>query len=129
MHIKFEHVQAVDGKVKCQTSRKYFKNFNQKEITYRLYEVQLWFFHTALYYCNKHKCQVSSQSDEITKLCSGLRTILIQGQITPLFLVLITPIIELVQDLRVIYILTNLGTNLLIFVDATVYTKSNIEIF
>ena len=47
MHIKFEHVQAVDDKVIFQTSRK-CKNFNQREITHRHYEVQLWFFHTAL---------------------------------------------------------------------------------
>ena len=32
----------------------------------------------------------------------------------------ITPIIELVQDLRVIFILTKFGMNWLIFVDATV---------
>ena len=48
MHIKFEHVQAVDDKVIFQTSRKYYKNFNQREKTHRHYEVQLWFFHTAL---------------------------------------------------------------------------------
>ena len=48
MHIKFEHVQAVDDKVIFQTSRKCCENFNQKEITQRHYEVQLWFFRTAL---------------------------------------------------------------------------------
>ena len=48
MHIKFEHVQAVDEKVIFQTSRKCFKNFNQREISHRHYEVQLRFFHTAL---------------------------------------------------------------------------------
>ena len=49
MHIKFEHVQAVDDKVIFQTSRKCCKNFCQREIiTYRHYEVQLQFFHTAL---------------------------------------------------------------------------------
>ena len=48
MHVKFGHVQAVDDKVIFQTSRKCCKNFNQREITYRHYEVQLWFFHTAL---------------------------------------------------------------------------------
>ena len=48
MHIKFEHVQAVDDKVIFQTSRKCCKNFDQREITYNRYEVQLWFFHTAL---------------------------------------------------------------------------------
>ena len=48
MHIKFEHVQAVDDKVIFQTSRKCYKNFNQRKITHRHYEVQLWFFHTAL---------------------------------------------------------------------------------
>ena len=48
MHIRFEDVQAVDDKVIFQTSRKCCKNFNQREITYRQDEVELWFFHTAL---------------------------------------------------------------------------------
>ena len=48
MHIKFEDVLAVDDEVKFQTSRKCCKNFNQREITHRYYEVHLWFFHTAL---------------------------------------------------------------------------------
>ena len=48
MCIKFEHVQVVGDKVILQTSRKCCKNFNQREITHRHYEVQLWFFHTAL---------------------------------------------------------------------------------
>ena len=48
MHIKLKHVQAVDDKDIFQTSRKFSKDFNQKEITHRHYEVQLWFFHTAL---------------------------------------------------------------------------------
>ena len=48
MQIKFENVQAVDDKVIFQTSRKCCKNFNQREITHRHHEVQLWFFHTAL---------------------------------------------------------------------------------
>ena len=47
MHIKFEHVQAVHDKGIFQTRRKCCKNFNQREITHRHYEVQLWFFHTA----------------------------------------------------------------------------------
>ena len=48
MHIKFEHVQAVDDKFIFQTSRKCCIDFNQGEMTHRHYEVQLWFFHTAL---------------------------------------------------------------------------------
>ena len=48
MHVKFEHVQTVDDNVIFQTSRKCCKNFNQREITHRHYEVQLWFSHTAL---------------------------------------------------------------------------------
>ena len=48
MHFKFEHVQAAEDKVIFQTSRKCCTNFNQREITHRHYEVQLWFFHTAL---------------------------------------------------------------------------------
>ena len=47
-HIKFEDVQAVDDKVIFLTSRKCFKNFSQREITHRHYEVQLWVFHNAL---------------------------------------------------------------------------------
>ena len=40
----------VDDKVIFQTSRKSCKNFNQRKLTPRHYEVhvQLWFFHTAL---------------------------------------------------------------------------------
>ena len=48
MHIRFEDVQAIDDKVIFQTSRKCCKNFNQREITYRQDEVELWLFHTAL---------------------------------------------------------------------------------
>ena len=48
MHIRFKDVQAVDDKVIFPTSRKCCKNFNQREITYRQDEVELWFFHTAL---------------------------------------------------------------------------------
>ena len=48
MHIKFEDVQAVDDKAIFKTSRKWCKNFNQREMTDRHYEVELWFFHTAL---------------------------------------------------------------------------------
>ena len=48
MHIKFEHVHAVDDKVILQTGKKGCKKFNQREITHRHYEVQLRFFHTAL---------------------------------------------------------------------------------
>ena len=42
------NVQTVDDKVIFQTSRKCCKNFNQKEITYRHYKVQLRLFHTTL---------------------------------------------------------------------------------
>ena len=48
MHIKFEDIQAVDDNIIFQTSRKCFKNFNQREITHRHCEVQFRFFHTAL---------------------------------------------------------------------------------
>ena len=48
MHIKFEDVLAVDDKDIFQTSRKCCKNFSQREMTRRQYEVELWFFHTAL---------------------------------------------------------------------------------
>ena len=62
MHIKFEDVQVIDDKVIFQTSRKYSKNFNQREITHRQYEVELWFFHTALCIIATNT-NVSSQSD------------------------------------------------------------------
>ena len=48
MHIRFEDVQAVDDKDVFQTSRKFCKNFNQREITHKQDEVELCFFHTAL---------------------------------------------------------------------------------
>ena len=44
---KYEVVQAADNKGKFQTGRKCCKNFNQREITHRQYEVEFWFFHTA----------------------------------------------------------------------------------
>ena len=95
------------------------------EITHTHYEVQLWFFHTALCIIATNtnaKFQVNQTGDDNTLLqtknysndlsnsrannstCSGP----------------ITPLIKLIRDLRVIYILTNFGTNWLIFVDATV---------
>ena len=48
MPIKFEDIQVVNDKVIFQTRRKCCKKFNQREITYRQYGVELWFFHTAL---------------------------------------------------------------------------------
>ena len=48
MPIEFQDVQAVDEKVVVQTSRKCCKNFNQREMTHKQGEVELWFFHTAL---------------------------------------------------------------------------------
>ena len=120
MHVKFEHAQAVDDKVIFQTSRKCFKNFNQKEITHRYYEVQLWFFHTAL--CinatnTNAKFQVNQTGDDkvmlrnknyFNELCnSRASTSTCSGPTTPL--------IKLVLDLRFTYILTSFGTNWLIF--------------
>ena len=128
MHIKFKDVQTVDDKVIFQTSRKCCKNFNQREITHRHCEVQLWFFHTALCIIatNKNaKFQVNKTGDDKAMLrtknysnelsnsrankytCSGP----------------ITLIINLIRELRVIHILTNFGTNWLIFVDATVQVR------
>ena len=86
MNIKFEHVQAVDDKVIFQTSRKCHKNFNQREITYRHYEVQSRFFHTALCIIATNtnaKFQVNQTGDD--------KVLLIQGQITPLVLVRLHP--------------------------------------
>ena len=96
MHIKFEHFQAVDDKVIFQTSRKCCKNFNEREITHRHYELQLRFFHTALCITvtnTNAKFQVNQTGDD--KVMHGLRTILtnflIQGQITPVVLVQLYP--------------------------------------
>ena len=41
-------VQAVDDKVIFKTSRQCCKTFNQKEITHRQDEVELWLFQTTL---------------------------------------------------------------------------------
>ena len=113
-------------KLKLKTSRKCCKNFSQMEITHRHYEVQLGFFHTALFIIATNtnaKFQVNQTGDDKVMLwtknyskelsnsraynssCSGL----------------IKPITELIRDPRVIYIciLTKCGTNWLIFVDAT----------
>ena len=124
MHIKFEHVQAVDDKVIFQTSRKCSKNLNQREITHRHHKVQLWFFHTALCIIARNTnamFQVNQTGDDsLTKNYSNelynsrTNNSTCSGPITPL--------IKLI-DLRVIYILTKFGTNWLIFVDATVQTK------
>ena len=125
MHIKFEDVQAVDDKVIFQTSRECCKNFNQMKITHRHYEVQLWFFHTALCIIATNtnaKFQVYQTGDDkgvlrtknySNKLSnSRANNSTCSGQITP--------IIELIRDLRVLYFLTNFGTNWLIFLDAKV---------
>ena len=125
MHIKFEYVQALDDKVIFQTSRKCCKNFNQREKTHRHYEVQLWFFQTALCIIaantnanfqvnqigdDKGIMQTKNYSNELYNSRANNSTC--SGQITSL--------IKLIKYLRVIYILTNFGTNWLIFVDATV---------
>ena len=62
MHIRFEDVQAIDDKVIFQTSRKCSKK-NQREITHRHYEVQLWFVHTTLYYCTNAKFEVNQNGN------------------------------------------------------------------
>ena len=107
MHIKFEDVQAVDDKFYILDKQKMLKNFNQREITHRQYKEELWFFHTALCIIainTNAKFQVNQTGDDKVMLrtkkysnklsnskannsnCSGL----------------ITPIIELIQDLRLI---------------------------
>ena len=112
MHIEFEHVQAVDDKVIFQKSRKCCKNFNQREITHRQYEVQLWFFHTALCIIATNKVVLRTKNYSYELSNSRANNSTYSGPITP--------IIKLIGEFRVIYILTNLGTNWSIFVDATV---------
>ena len=95
MHIKFEDVKAVDDKVIFQTNRKCFKNFNQREITHRHYEVQLWFFHTALcIIATSAKFQVNQTGDDKVMLRtknysnelsnSRAKNSTYSGQITPI---------------------------------------------
>ena len=47
MHIKFEDFQVADDKVIFKMSRKCCKNDNQRKLTHRHFEVELWFFHTT----------------------------------------------------------------------------------
>ena len=124
MHIKFEDVQAVDDKVTFQKSRKCCKNFNQKEITHRQYEVRVMVLHTALciFVTNINaKFQVNQTGDKFIPWTKNYSKELSNSRANNSGCsVLITPIIKLIQDFRVIYILTKFGTNWLIFVDAIV---------
>ena len=106
MHIEFEDIQAVDDKVIFHIGRKCCKNFNQREITHT-HCYGSFILHSIL----SQQTQMPSFKSirlEITKLCSGLRTILknflIVGQENSSCSGLITPIIKLIRDLRVIYI-------------------------
>ena len=92
MHIEFEDVKAIDDKVIFKTSRKCCKTYNKREITHRQYEVRYGSF--TLHSVLLQQTQMPSFKSirlEMTKLCSGLRTILknfqIQGQITPVVLI------------------------------------------
>ena len=165
-------------KVIFQTSRKCCKNFNQREITHRQYEVELWFFYTALCIIatntnakfqvnqtgdNKVMLWTKSYSKELSNLKATNSNF--SGLITPMitlirdlgdiyfnkvwnYLVdicrcysvnkvkysnfsnswannsscsgLITHIIDLTQDLMVMYIFTKFGDDWLIIVDARV---------
>ena len=49
MYIKLEDVQAAYDKSYIPDKQKMLKIFNQREITHKQYEVQLWFCHTALF--------------------------------------------------------------------------------
>ena len=125
MHIKFEDVQAVDDKVIFQTIRKCCKNFNQREITHRQHAVELWFFHTALCIIATNtnaKFQVIQTGDDKvmlrTKNYSKELSNSMENNSSCSNLITLT--IELIQDLKFMYILTTFGTNWLIFVDATV---------
>ena len=108
MHIKFEDVQAVDDKVIFHTSIKCCKNFNQREITHRHYEVQLWFFHTALCIIATNtnaKLQVINQTgdDKVMLLTKNYSNELSYSRANnSTSSGLISPIIKLIQDLRVI---------------------------
>ena len=107
MHIKFEDVQAVENKVIFQTSRNCCKNFNQREVTHRQYEIQLWFFHTA--FCiiatnTNAKFQVDQTGDDkfILQTKNNSKALSSSRANNSSCSDLITPIIELIRDLRVI---------------------------
>ena len=77
--------------------------------------------HCTLYNCNKHKCRVSSSQTGDDKVM--LRTKNYSKELSnsrannSTCFGLITTIIQLIRDLKVIYILNNFGTNWLIFLD------------
>ena len=128
IHIKFEHVQAIDDKVIFQTSRKCCINFNKREITHRHYEVQLWFFHAALCIIATNtnaKFQVNQTGDDKVMLWTKSYSKELSNSRANSFSFsgLIKPMIKLIQDLSVIYVLTKFETNWLICVDARVLTK------
>ena len=67
--------------------------------------------------------QVDHTGDDKVMLRTILKNLLFQRANNSSFFGLIIPIVELIPDLRVIYILTKFGTTWLIFVDATVQRK------
>ena len=82
------------------------KKFNLREITHRQYEVGLWFFHTTLCIIPINtNAKFQSIRLEMTKFCSGLRTILKKLSNSRAnnssCSCVITPIIKLIQDLRI----------------------------
>ena len=124
MNIKFEDAQALDGTVIFKTSRKCCKNFNQREINNRQYEVELCCFHTALCIISMNtnaKFHVNHpRNDKIMLWTKNYSKELSTSRANKSRCsCLIITIIEVIKDLRVIYILTKFETNWLIFVDAT----------
>ena len=124
MHIKFEDVQAVDDKVLFKASRKCCENFSQMEITQRQYEVELWFFHTALCIIATNtnaKFQVNQNGDDKVMLWTKTYSTELSNSRANNSSCkgLITLIIKFIRDLRIIYNMTKFGTNWLILVDAT----------
>ena len=107
IHIEFKHVQAINDKVIFQTSRKCCKNFSQREITHRHYEVQLWFFHSALcriWFFHSALCRIATNTNAkfqvnqtgddkviIPTKNYSIMNFIIQGQITSLVLVRLHP--------------------------------------
>ena len=123
MHIKFEDVQAIDDKVIFQTSRKCCKNDNQKEITYRQYKVELWIFQIALCIIATNtnvKFQVNQTGDDKVMLWikNYYKELSNSRANNSSCLRPITPIIKLIQDLMVIYILAKFTADWFKIVDA-----------
>ena len=107
MHIKFDDAQALDAEVILKTSIKCCKNFNQREITHRQHEVELWFFYTTLCIISTNtnaKFQVNQTGDDKIMLWTRnySKELSNSSANNSSCSCLITPVIEVTRDLRAI---------------------------